>query len=188
MSYAGAGLLISVKDWFSSPSSAESLMDRYVRTGEQKALSALYDQHSNALYYYLLVMSNADMAADITQKTWVKVIEKKHLYRHEGKFLGWLFTLGRNTLLDEFRKQYRQDSHSNQIDSLVADESALDGTPDFHQLLRQLPFEQKEAFSLQQEGFSIHEIGTICDVPHETVKTRLRYAREKLKKALETQS
>lgn len=68
MSYARAGLLISVKDWFSAPLSDESLMERYARTGEPKALSRLYDRHSNALYYYLLVLSNADMAADITQK------------------------------------------------------------------------------------------------------------------------
>ncbi|MDP2534751.1 sigma-70 family RNA polymerase sigma factor [Alteromonas stellipolaris] len=188
MSYARAGLLISVKDWFSAPLSDESLMEQYARTGEPKVLSRLYDQHSNALYYYLLVLSNADMAADITQRTWLKVIEKKHLYRQEGKFLGWLFTLGRNALLDELRKQHQQNSHCNQVENLVSDSAVLDDIPDFHQLLKRLPFEQKEAFSLQQEGFSVHEISTICCVPHETVKTRLRYAREKLRKALESQS
>ena len=56
---------------------------------------------------------------------------------------------------------------------------------DFHNALKRLPMEQKEAFSLQQEGFSLAEISHICHVPQETIKTRLRYAKEKLKKALE---
>ncbi len=185
MSYARAGLLVSIRDFFSGSASAESLMMRFVQRDDKQALSSLYDQHNNKLYYYLLVMSDTDVAADVTQKTWLKVIEKKHLYSDQGKFEAWLFTMARNTLMDEIRRQNRFEHSADAVDTLVSPEQSSRDNGDFHLALSTLPFEQKEAFSLQQEGFTLGEISQICHVPVETVKTRLRYAREKLRKTLE---
>jgi DNA-directed RNA polymerase specialized sigma24 family protein len=47
-----------------------------------------------------------------------------------------------------------------------------------------LPFHQREAFIFQQEGFSVEEICTLTDENFETVKSRLRYARNNLKTLL----
>ncbi|RDV24090.1 RNA polymerase sigma factor [Alteromonas aestuariivivens] len=187
MSYARSGLLVSLRDWFSVPLSAENLMEKYIRSNDVKALAALYDRHGNRLYYYLLILSNADTAADVTQKTWLKVMENKHQYRANGKFESWLFTVGRNTLVDELRKHNRY-QYTGDTETIVDENIQLanNGINDFHQLICLLPFEQKEAFSLQQEGFSLAEIAQICAVPQETIKTRLRYARDKLKNALES--
>ena len=186
MSYARAGLLVSIKDFFSSSPSPESLMSRFAAKDDKQALAALYDQHNNKLYYYLLVMSDADTAADITQRTWLKVIEKKHLYGDQAKFEAWLFTLARNTLLDEIRRVSRFEHSAEALDALAGEVNYEHSQDRFHDCLTCLPFEQKEAFSLQQEGFSLAEISQICHTPVETIKTRLRYAREKLRKALET--
>ncbi len=185
MSYTSIGIFNSVKDWFSGASSPESLMSRFVKKGDSRALSALFYQHNNALYYYLLVMSDADLAADIAQKTWLKVIEQKHMYNNTGKFEAWLFTMARNALLDELRRKSRFEHDHDAVDALAIDDTEDATNDDFHNALKRLPMEQKEAFSLQQEGFSLAEISHICHVPQETIKTRLRYAKEKLKKALE---
>ena len=50
----------------------------------------------------------------------------------------------------------------------------------FDKALMSLPFVQREAFCLQQEGFSLKEIAQITHCEHETIKSRLRYAKATL--------
>ena len=161
----------------------ESLFRRYRQTGDRAALSTLYDQHSNNLYYYLLVMSDPTTAADVTQKVWLKVMESCQDYQDQGRFQAWLFTIGHRMLIDEFRHNKRWQPY-NEIDpdTLNATLTESEGSTDLHHLMKLLPFKQREAFSLQQEGFSLQDIARICDEPVETIKTRLRYARETLRK------
>lgn len=159
----------------------ESLFRRYRQTGDSAALSTLYDQHSNNLYYYLLVMSDPITAADVTQKVWLRVMESRHDYQDKGRFQAWLFTIGHRLLIDEFRQNRRWQADTDPDTLSIPAAEDIDET-DFHQLLKVLPFNQREAFSLQQEGFSLQDIAAICSVPVETVKTRLRYARNTLKK------
>ena len=55
----------------------------------------------------------------------------------------------------------------------------------FKACIQQLPYKQKEALSLQLEGFGLREIASICGAEKETVKTRIRYAKDSLKTMLE---
>ncbi len=183
--------LLSIKRWIAQPATPDELMVRYATQGDAETLAQLYDQCADTLYYYLLVLTEPDHAADIAQKTWLKVIEQRHAYRSQNKFEAWLFTLGRHILLDEIRKNRKVEINN----VLVADYEqpadthvVLSDAVDFHSALKQLPFAQREAFSLQQEGFSLVQIAHICHTPVETIKTRLRYARQSLKIALEKQA
>jgi len=189
MSYA-AGLLISLKERLSygerEVSTAEGLMDSFIKTGDDTALSMLFDMYSNKLYYFLVVLSDTDLAADISQKTWVKVIEKKHLYKAGTRVDAWLFTIGRHALIDELRRTKRVVYDSDMVEQSASDNAAsgnVDKT-DFNSMLVRLPFLQREALSLQLEGFSIQQISDICHAPSETIKTRIRYAKDNLKSTL----
>lgn len=55
----------------------------------------------------------------------------------------------------------------------------------FKACIQQLPYKQKEALSLQFEGFNLSQIADICGAEKETVKTRIRYAKDNLKTMLE---
>jgi len=189
MSYA-AGLLISLKERLSygerEVSTAEGLMDSFIKTGDDTALSMLFDMYSNKLYYFLVVLSDTDLAADISQKTWVKVIEKRHLYKAGTRVDAWLFTIGRHALIDELRRTKRVVYDSDMVEQSASDNAAsgnVDKT-DFNSMLVRLPFLQREALSLQLEGFSIQQISDICHAPSETIKTRIRYAKDNLKSTL----
>ncbi|NVK56456.1 MAG: sigma-70 family RNA polymerase sigma factor [Alteromonadaceae bacterium] len=169
----------------------EVLFRRYCNNGDNAALSALYDEHSNQLYYYLLVLSDPQTAADITQKSWLKVIESAHLYQQKGRFQAWLFTIGHRMLIDELRRTRRWDAETNPTslpNSNQVDEHSSQPSCNFHALLKKLPFAQREAFSLQQEDFSLQDIAEITNTPVETVKTRLRYARNNMRKLWTQQS
>lgn len=186
-------MVLSMRAWLGKPQTNEDLMLQYAASGENKWLSRLYDQTSQSLYHYLLVLSDPDTAADVVQKTFVKVIEKRHLFTSTGRFDAWLFTMARRTLIDEFRRSSKyQLSDQRDLDSWVPahnDSDLVDKTKiadAFVNAMQALPFLQREAFSLQQEGFGLQEIAQLCDTPVETIKTRLRYAKTKLKESLES--
>ena len=175
---------------------SERLMSQYAETGNQQALSSLYDLHSNKLYYFLLLMSDDQTAQDITQRTWMTVIEKRSTFVNDNNFQAWLFTIGRRALIDEFRRNAKitysceavenhvGDAHSSSVNQSTQLSQHLDKDK-FQLAMRQLPFKQRETLSLQLEGFSLEQVSDICHVPKETVKTRLRYARETIKTLME---
>lgn len=167
--------------------SNEELMLSYAACGDQLLLSKLYDACGNDLYHFLLTLSDPTLAKDISQLTWLKVMEKKHLYRDSGMFKAWLFTLARNLLIDEYRKNQKF-VNDNDISTFVAPEPDYKQTQDrlqrFNRALENLPFVQKEAFCLQQEMFSLEDIASITHNNIETVKSRLRYAKENLREQL----
>ena len=168
--------------------SNESLMLRYAQSGDRALLTKLYDTCGNDLFHFVLTLSDPTLAKDICQKTWLKVIEKKHLYQATGQFKAWLFTLARNQLIDEFRCIKPNVSHTEQLLDLKQDiEANLDNKDVsvlFDYALVSLAFEQREAFCLQQEGFSLQDIAAITHCPVETVKSRLRYAKDNIRKVL----
>jgi len=167
--------------------SNEELMLSYAACGDQLLLSKLYDACGNDLYHFLLTLSDSTLAKDISQLTWLKVMEKKHLYRDSGMFKAWLFTLARNLLIDEYRKNQKF-VNDNDISTFVAPEPDYKQTQDrlqrFNRALENLPFVQKEAFCLQQEMFSLEDIASITHNNIETVKSRLRYAKDNLREQL----
>lgn len=176
---------LSLKTWLFTAKSNEELMLRYSDSGDQKLLAKLYDACADDLYHFLLTLSDPTLAKDISQLTWLKVMEKKHLYRDSGMFKGWLFTLARNLLIDEYRLKKPVNI---EFDTLPAAEPASNNNEgllqSFNQGLGLLPFSQREAFCLQQEDFSIEEIAQITHSGVETVKSRLRYAKTNLKNHL----
>ena len=178
-------MLLSIKSWlFETPS--KDCMASYAKSGDNRYLEQLIALYSNDLYHYLVTQSNTHLAYDVSQQTWLKVIEKRHLYQAQTTPKAWLFKLARNTLIDEYRKQQRfveldenthlaaQNNHCNTNISYQA----------FDEALKQLSFVQREAITLQQEGFSLTDIELITQSNLETIKTRLRYAKQNLKRLL----
>lgn len=179
---------LTLKNWLFD-SSDEALMERFAQSSDNKLLVQLYDNCADNLYHFLLTQSDPAMAKDISQRTWLTVIEKKHLYRRNGRFQSWLFTLGRNHLIDELRKHNRLSSLDDPDLQVAAQEQAdFENTSlseAFDRVLMQLPFVQREAFCLQQEGFGLQEIASITYSETETVKSRIRYAKRTLRDRLE---
>jgi RNA polymerase sigma-70 factor (ECF subfamily) len=182
---------LTLKARFFDRTSNESLMLRYAQSGDRALLTQLYDACGNDLFHFVLTLSDPTLAKDICQKTWLKVIEKKHLYQHSGQFKSWLFTLARNQLIDEYR---RNKPTINQTEQLADSGQNIEANLDdgdisvlFDHGLLSLAFEQREAFCLQQEGFTLQDIANITHCPIETVKSRLRYAKDNLRKVLDKQ-
>jgi len=179
-------MILSLKEWLLPKKDAETLMSLYAKSGKNELLQRLIELHADDLYHFLLSQSDIELAKDISQKTWLKVIDKREYYQCNGSFKAWLFTVGRNTLFDEMRRLKRfQLLFDEHIEPELISIETLDSNNDmqikFKQLLEKLPFSQREAFVLQQEGFSILQIAQITQQKEQTIKTRLRYAKSYFK-------
>ncbi len=183
-------VLLWLNRWIGKASD-EQLMMHFAETRAAEILNVLFKKYSRDLYLFLLSLSNPDMAQDAEQSTWVKVIERCKQFCQQYHFKGWLFTLGRNQLIDEFRRMQRWQTIAIEEAEPELMQSEIDSLQqscfqqNFERLLGKLPFLQKEAFVLQQEGFSLQQIAEITDSNQETVKSRLRHARAFFKKHLE---
>ncbi len=193
-------LLSNVQRWFAgrgeeNPTDPHSqLMWRYRQSGETDLLARLMHETGDDLYHFLLTQTDASLAEDLYQSVWLRVMEKRHQYEPgNAKFKTWLFTIGRHLMIDELRRQKRwqtedldstegTEHHTRTLETTVAEDNLQQH---FDALLTTLPFAQREAFVLQQEGFSLKEISEITAVGQETIKSRLRFARQTLQQQLE---
>ncbi len=165
-----------------------SLLRGYAK-GDVTAFEKLYARHKDALYNYLFrSLGHYAAAEEIAQEVWMVVIDQTKTYqKRDATFKTWLYTVGRNKLIDHQRKRANQ-AHADIDDVSIADTSMSSDdrilTQQLIAALDQLPAEQRDTFVLQQEGFSQREICKITGVGTETVKSRLRYARATLKQRL----
>lgn len=170
--------------------SPEKVMAQYIATGKKQYLTLLVEEFNLALYHYLLSQSEKATAEDVVQITWLKVMKAQSEVT-PTYVKSWLFTIARNTLIDELRKQNRWQhiEFEDQITTESNPEQQLekkDKLAQFNHALATLPFLQREAFILQQEGFSLSQISDVTNESQETIKSRLRYARNHLKNKLGT--
>ncbi len=180
-----------IKGWLNPSSTPEKLLMDYAATSNKKYLAELVAQFNLSLYHFLLSLSNKELAEDVLQVTWLKVMKIAGKNHHHTNVKSWLFSIARNTLIDELRQQ--QKWQWQELDDDIVDNSSVskafeqaERLAKFNEAISLLPFYQREAFIFQQEGFSVTEIGELTEESFETVKSRLRYARNNLKTLLGT--
>lgn len=184
-----------------SDESDEDLMARYGR-GDTAAFEVLYRRHEMRVWRYLeRNLRNRATADELMQEVWFAVAREATRYVSSARFTTWLFTIAHHRMIDSIRKSRRQTSldslgHEAEavVEQLTSDPSAgpyaaavaRDQAEALIQAVETLPAEQREAFLLQAEGdLSVEEIAAITHTNFETTKSRLRYARTKLRELLE---
>lgn len=169
--------------------------------GEEKALSALINKHEQRIFSYILSkIQNRDLANDVFQDVFVKIIKvfRSGRYNEEGKFLNWALRISHNLVIDHFRKQKRIPTISNKDDFDIFDivkDSAEDVETgmireqiekDLHRLILELPPEQLEVLKLRHfSGLSFKDIADQTGVSINTALGRMRYALINLRKLME---
>jgi RNA polymerase sigma-70 factor (ECF subfamily) len=181
----------------SAPDDA-TLMLRY-RKGDVRAFEMLYERHKGSLYRYLQRLCRSqDVANDLFQEVWSKVIASRERYEVRAKFTTFLFHIAHNCAIDYFRRAGRpQEKGAQDVDALADElpgpthegpDAALAEAQlraDFKRALDELPAEQRDVFLLYEEtGLGLEDIGRVTGVAMETAKSRLRYALGKLRGAL----
>ena len=185
--------------------SDESLMLRY-QEGDARAFTVLVERHRRPIFHFVLRYVRDPVAAeDVTQDTFLRVVRSADNYVREAKFTTWLFTIARNLCVDAARRgKHRNmasldapvDRHNaegaSKIDFVASGGPAVDRQViggelklRMQEAIAALPEEQREIFLLREVAdLQFNEIAEIVGVPENTVKSRMRYALEKLREAL----
>lgn len=179
----------------------EELMQAFV-AGDAAAFDTVYDR--NALPVWRFVqrsVHNSALADDLVQDVWLKLVRQAPDYQPRARFRTWLFTLAHHRLVDHWRSHKAHTSldaetedGASLADTLAAESGfgperrvgSREQAQALLDALAALPNVQREAFLLQAEGdFSVADIAQATGVSLETAKSRLRYARARLRQTLE---
>jgi RNA polymerase sigma factor (sigma-70 family) len=170
--------------------SDEKLMQRYIK-GDAQSFDLLYARHRGPLYrYFIRQVNNPATANDLYQGAWEKIIKAREQYRPKAPFKVWMYRIAHNHLIDHYRRQRPEDPvEPDTLSDKQSDPSkdAIDSQQ--NELLRAgiiaLPAEQRDTLLLKLEtGLKMEEIAKVTGVGRETVKSRLRYAVNYLKRSL----
>ena len=172
--------------------SDQHLLNNY-RSGDQSAISKLIERHKRRVrdYIYMMVKDN-DVADDIFQETFIKVIRviDEGRYTDNGKFLSWVLRIAHNQVIDHFRAQRQNKSVSETeagydvLGTLKLAERTVEDSMvceqierDVRALVELLPSEQREVVIMRYfSGLSFKEIAEQTDVSINTALGRMRYA------------
>ncbi|MGE5640788.1 MAG: sigma-70 family RNA polymerase sigma factor [Clostridia bacterium] len=171
----------------------EELMCAY-RDGNSPAFDALYARHKGALYRYVLRgVKGRGVAEELFQEIWIRVVEARHRYHPGAKFTTWLYTIAHNRLVDHWRAKELvaagepdEDVSAGEAGDPARVAEGREALARLAAAIAGLPHAQREAFLLHEEaGLTALEIAAATGSEPEAVKSRLRYAYQKLKQALD---
>lgn len=182
----------------------EALLLRY-QQGDHAAFAQLARRHQAALYNFALrQVRSPQVAEDVVQEAFVRVVRNAAEFKHEARFTTWIYTITRNLCIDHLRKRAHRKHPSldasrgeegdgptlgeQTADPRASVERAATGTELKERIARAvdaLPDEQREVFLMREvANLPFKEIAEITAVPENTVKSRMRYALERLQEAL----
>jgi RNA polymerase sigma-70 factor (ECF subfamily) len=177
------------------------------REGDAEAFDELVVRHRRGLYNFVLRSVRTTSRADeLLQEVFLRVVRSRDRYQRTARFTTWVYTIARNLCVDESRRQrFRHtaplesgrrgpggDVGPSVLDTTAARDVPTDQGADAPRIRERvqlavdaLPDDQREVFLLRQfAGLSFKEIGETVGAPENTVKSRMRYALEKLRQDL----
>lgn len=183
-----------------------ALMERY-RDGEEACFAVLLRRHQGPVFrFFLRHVGDVETAEDLTQEAFIRVVHNRASFRTGARFTTWVYTIARNLAVDEMRKRrYRRHRSLDEplggrdgdpgrtLGDLVGDPKErteaqaadLELRAVLETAIGRLPEEQREVFTLREMGgLSFQEIAEVVGCNENTVKSRMRYALERLHAAL----
>jgi RNA polymerase sigma-70 factor (ECF subfamily) len=168
--------------------SEASAIARGLRQRDPDLLDRLIEQYQHRLLRYLVyLVGNRELAEDLFQETWIRVLERGYQYDGKHEFSTWLYAVARNLSIDYLRRK-----SPVSLDGLMDDEEhapleLADPRPLASEVAAQheqaerisaalvsIPAGYRETVVLRfQEGLALEEIATVTGVRLGTVKSRL---------------
>jgi RNA polymerase sigma-70 factor (ECF subfamily) len=180
---------------------SDALLVKNYIAGDENSLSILINRHQSKIYGFIYSkLSDRDLADDIFQDTFIKVIKtlKSNSYNEEGKFLPWVMRISHNLIIDYYRKNKKmplfRETEDFSIFSIMSDnvpniESQLITSQvesDLRKLIKELPEDQKEVLLMRMyQDLSFKEISELTGVSINTALGRMRYAIMNLRKVID---
>ncbi len=178
------------------------LVQRFI-SGDTNSLEILIHRHKSRIFsYIMLIVKNQELAEDIFQETFIKVIRslKRGKYTENGKFISWVLRISHNLIIDHFRKEKLKGTISSDnagMDIFNSQKFSEDTIEDqmvtaqilseVKELINELPEDQQQVIYMRHYmGLSFKEIAEQTDVSINTALGRMRYALINMRKLIDS--
>lgn len=173
-----------------------ALVER-LRRGDEAAFDLVYDALNLRLFTFLLRLSRRrDVAEDLLEETWLRLVSHAHRLRRDTRLGPWLFTVARNLHVSYVRSRLLEDSAKAGLMSLwpfsVERSSPFEATAAselerrIERALASLPAASREVLLLVGvAGLDHADAADVCGITPEALRQRLHRARAMLARALE---
>lgn len=149
---------------------------------------------ANLLNFAYMLTSNRDDAYDLLQDTTLKALDNEEKYAENTNFKGWVFTIMRNIFINNYRQTVRKATVIDQTEDLyhlnVCQDSGLT-TPEgsyavkeISKALNAFSDDYRIPFNMVVAGYKYNEIAEKMNLPLGTVKSRIFFARKRLREEL----
>ena len=174
----------------------ESILVADLCDGDMTALAILVDRHKDLVYRVAMqITKNSDDASDVLQDAFLKVYDSINAFRQESAFETWLYRIVVNLSIDAVKKRKRQQESMASLSEVSDVHQSRDAQQDptrqaernelqewVTQAVNSLSIKHRSVVILHElEGLSHPQIAEILDCSEGTVRSRLHYARKRLR-------
>jgi RNA polymerase sigma-70 factor (ECF subfamily) len=165
-----------------------------IANGDRGAFTEFYQRHNRALFAFLVKMvRDRELAEEVLSETMLDVWRQAGRFEGKSSVTTWLFSIGHHKAVSRLRRM-REVALDEEVAANIEDSGP---TPDMQasdknmsrllaRLIDCLSLDHREILQLAYyQEFSVQEIAEVLDLPENTVKTRMFYARQRLKVLLE---
>lgn len=161
----------------------EELMEK-VSHGDLARLGELFERHHHKIFDYFTRMTNDhSLSSDLVQNVFEKALKGKHTYKIEYPFIGWIFRIAKNCLMDHYRS--RKMKTVEEIEPYHGSyEISMDhlDTSNIEKAMSRLSEESREVLLLTRyEELKYKEVAEIIGISETGVKSRVHRALKQLK-------
>jgi RNA polymerase sigma-70 factor (ECF subfamily) len=174
----------------------ESCFLKQLKEGSHEAYTVLYEFYLPDLYAFIYSLTHSkNFAEEVVQEAFVRLWENRKTIDLRTSFKSYLFTIARNYMLNEFRRQINHpvfETYSEYSNQLQLSENTIENQLDFSEFLKELDkakqklsLRQLEIFRLNKElGQSSHAIAQQLGITEKTVRNQLSTALNILRKEM----
>jgi RNA polymerase sigma-70 factor (ECF subfamily) len=165
-----------------------------IAKGDRDAFTAFYQRHNRALFAFLVkLVRDRELAEEVLSETMLEIWRQAGRFEGKSSVTTWLFSIGHHKAVSRLRKK-REVALDDEVAAAIEDQApgpdsiaAGQGMSRLLQgMMEKLSLDHREILHLAYfQEFSVQEIADTLDLPENTVKTRMFYARQKLKGMLE---
>lgn len=169
----------------------EQKIIKRIAEGDENALCILYENTSKSVFHYIFrLVNNKEVAEDIMIETYTQVWLSARRFKGDSRLLTWIFSIARNLTMNEIKKRDYRHEKLTDSENHKAEQFRLTAKNEIDHLiylaLKKLSVKHREILDLIFiHELTYEEVSKILDIPLNTVKTRIFYAKEKLREILE---
>jgi RNA polymerase sigma-70 factor (ECF subfamily) len=171
--------------------SEEAVLVLLAQQGDGEAFRTLVELYDRRLLYFIRrVLDETEESSDVLQEVWLRVHRNLRKLRSPCAFRVWLYRIAHDQTISALRRSRRaiplEDPPLDEVPDVNLPDSIFDAADLVHTALRSLSVDHRRVLTLRfLEDMSIEEIAHVLECSTGTVKSRLHYAKDALRRRIE---